>query len=90
VAIVGATNAGKSTLLNALLQDDRAIVSDVHGTTRDVVEDTFVLGGVLFRFIDTAGLRDTTDQVEQMGIERSRRQLHAARTVIFVLDVNYV
>ncbi len=82
VAIVGATNAGKSTLLNALLQDDRAIVSDVHGTTRDVVEDTFVLGGVLFRFIDTAGLRDTTDQVEQMGIERSRRQLHAARTVI--------
>ena len=90
VAIVGATNAGKSTLLNALLQDDRAIVSDVHGTTRDVVEDTFVLGGVLFRFIDTAGLRDTTDQVEQMGIERSRRQLHAARTVIFVLDVNCV
>jgi len=90
VAIVGATNAGKSTLLNALLQDDRAIVSDVHGTTRDVVEDTFVLGGVLFRFIDTAGLRDTTDRVEQMGIERSRRQLHAARTVIFVLDVNCV
>ena len=90
VAIVGATNAGKSTLLNALLQDDRAIVSDVHGTTRDVVEDTFVLGGVLFRFIDTAGLRDTTDQVEQMGIERSRRQLYAARTVIFVLDVNCV
>lgn len=90
VAIVGATNAGKSTLLNALLQDDRAIVSDVHGTTRDVVEDTFVLGGGLFRFIDTAGLRDTTDRVEQMGIERSRRQLHAARTVIFVLDVNCV
>ena len=90
VAIVGATNAGKSTLLNALLQDDRAIVSDVHGTTRDVVEDTFVLGGVLFRFIDTAGLRDTTDRVEQMGIERSRRQLQLARTVIFVLDVNCV
>lgn len=88
VAIVGATNAGKSTLLNALLQDDRAIVSDVHGTTRDVVEDTFVLGGVLFRFIDTAGLRDTTDRVEQMGIERSRRQLQLARTVIFVVDVN--
>ena len=63
-------------------------MSDVHGTTRDVVEDTFVLGGVLFRFIDTAGLRDTTDRVEQMGIERSRRQLQLARTVIFVVDVN--
>ena len=81
VAIVGSTNSGKSTLLNALLHDDRAIVSDVHGTTRDVIEDTFTLGGTLFRFIDTAGLRSTEDVVEQMGIARSRQKLEEAKIV---------
>lgn len=86
VAIVGSTNSGKSTLLNALLHDDRAIVSDVHGTTRDVIEDTFTLGGTLFRFIDTAGLRSTDDVVEQMGIARSRQKLEEAKIVLFVVD----
>ena len=70
VAIVGETNAGKSTLLNYLLRDDRALVSDVHGTTRDVIEDVMTLGGTLFRFIDTAGIRETADVVETLGIER--------------------
>ena len=72
VAIVGETNAGKSTLLNALLNEERAIVSDIHGTTRDVIEDTLSLGGITFRFIDTAGIRQTTDTIESLGIERSR------------------
>lgn len=71
VAIVGETNAGKSTLLNALLGEERAIVSEMHGTTRDVIEDTVTLDGVMFRFIDTAGLRQTTDVVENMGIGRT-------------------
>lgn len=90
VAIVGSTNSGKSTLLNALLHDDRAIVSDVHGTTRDVIEDTFTLGGTLFRFIDTAGLRSTEDVVEQMGIARSRQKLEEAKIVLFVVDSTQV
>ena len=90
VAIVGSTNSGKSTLLNALLHDDRAIVSDVHGTTRDVIEDTFTLGGTLFRFIDTAGLRSTEDVVEQMGIARSRQNLEEAKIVLFVVDATQV
>lgn len=90
VAIVGSTNSGKSTLLNALLHDDRAIVSDVHGTTRDVIEDTFTLGGTLFRFIDTAGLRSTDDVVEQMGIARSRQKLEEAKIVLFVVDSTQV
>ena len=90
VAIVGSTNSGKSTLLNALLHDDRAIVSDVHGTTRDVIEDTFTLGGTLFRFIDTAGLRSTEDVVEQMGIARSRQKLEEAKIVLFVVDATQV
>ena len=86
VAIVGHTNAGKSTLLNALVGDDRAIVSDVHGTTRDVIEDTVELGGTLFRFCDTAGLRDTTDTVERLGIERTLRMLDEARIIIWMID----
>ena len=90
VAIVGSTNSGKSTLLNALLHDDRAIVSDVHGTTRDVIEDTFTLGGTLYRFIDTAGLRSTEDVVEQMGIARSRQKLEEAKIVLFVVDATQV
>ena len=90
VAIVGSTNSGKSTLLNALLHDDRAIVSDVHGTTRDIIEDTFTLGGTLFRSIDTAGLRSTEDVVEQMGIARSRQKLEEAKIVLFVVDATQV
>ena len=86
VAILGAPNVGKSTLLNALLGDDRAIVSDIQGTTRDTVEDTITIGGRLFRFIDTAGLRHTDDTVEQMGIERSLRAAERARIVLLVAE----
>ena len=71
VAIIGKTNVGKSTLLNRLLKDERAIVSDIHGTTRDTVEDTMEINGVQFRFIDTAGIRQTSDEVEQIGIDRT-------------------
>lgn len=88
VAIVGETNAGKSTLLNRLLRDDRAIVSDIHGTTRDIIEDTVDIGGVCFRFIDTAGLRDTADTVENLGIERTLRRLSTARIVLWVVDAS--
>ena len=87
VAIVGAPNSGKSTLLNALLQDDRAIVSDVPGTTRDPVEETCVLDGVLFRFIDTAGIRASEDEVEQLGIGRTFRKISEAEIVLGVVDV---
>lgn len=86
VAIVGATNAGKSTLLNRLLGEERAIVSDIHGTTRDVIEDTIDIDGTLFRFIDTAGLRDTSDSIETMGIERTIAKLSQASIVIWVVD----
>ena len=86
VAIVGAPNSGKSTLLNALLQDDRAIVSDIPGTTRDTVEECCVLDGILFRFIDTAGIRDTADAVERLGIERSLRTIAEADIVLGVVD----
>ena len=86
VAIVGAPNSGKSTLLNALLHDERAIVSDVPGTTRDTVEETCVIGGVLFRFIDTAGIRETADKVEQLGIERSFSKAAEAEVVLGMVD----
>ncbi len=86
VAIVGQTNAGKSTLLNALLRDDRALVSDIHGTTRDTIEDTVIMGGTLFRFIDTAGIRQTTDEVEQIGIIRTYQAIAKARIVLWLLD----
>lgn len=87
VAIAGPTNAGKSTLLNALLGEDRAIVSDIAGTTRDTIEDRFLLDGILFRLIDTAGLRDTSDTIESMGIERSRKAIENAQIVIYVEDI---
>lgn len=86
VAIVGAPNSGKSTLLNALLGDDRAIVSDIPGTTRDTIEEVCVLDGVKFRFIDTAGLRDASDKVEKMGIDRSYAALEKAQIVLGVID----
>lgn len=86
VAIIGAPNVGKSTLLNALLHDDRAIVSDIQGTTRDVIEDTITIDGYLFRFIDTAGIRHTNDAIEKMGIERSMKAAARARTIILMRD----
>ena len=86
VAIVGNTNVGKSTLLNALLKEDRAIVSDIEGTTRDVIEDTINLQGITFRFIDTAGIRHTDDRVENMGIERTFSKIEQARVVLFLID----
>ena len=86
VAIIGKTNVGKSTLLNRLLREDRAIVSNIHGTTRDTIEDTIDLQGVTFRFIDTAGIRQTTDQVEQIGIERTFAAINKARIVIWMVD----
>ena len=86
VAIVGRTNVGKSTLLNKLLRDDRAIVSSVHGTTRDTVEDVIDIQGVTFRFIDTAGIRQTTDEVEQIGISRTYAAIQKARIVLWLID----
>lgn len=86
VAIVGETNAGKSTLLNQLLHEDRAIVSDIHGTTRDTIEDTIEIGDTLFRFIDTAGLRHTTDTIEALGIQRTLQKITDARIVLWVVD----
>ena len=86
VAIVGAPNVGKSTLLNALLGEQRAIVSDIQGTTRDTIEDTLIIDGILFRLIDTAGMRDTDDTLENMGIERSRKAIERAQIVVHVRD----
>lgn len=86
VAIVGKTNVGKSTLLNLLVGDDKAIVSDIHGTTRDVIEDTTDINGVTFRFIDTAGLRATDDEIERIGIERTYKKLDDAAIVLWMVD----
>ena len=86
VAIVGKTNVGKSTLLNRLVKDDRAIVSDVHGTTRDTIEDTIDIKGITFRFIDTAGIRQTSDEVEQIGISRTYAAIDKARIVLWLID----
>ncbi|MBO4743713.1 MAG: tRNA uridine-5-carboxymethylaminomethyl(34) synthesis GTPase MnmE [Bacteroidales bacterium] len=90
VAIVGAPNSGKSTLLNALLKDDRAIVSDIPGTTRDTVEETCVLDGVLFRFIDTAGIRSSSDTIEKLGIERTYKKLAEAQIVLALIDATSI
>lgn len=86
VAIVGRTNVGKSTLLNRLLHEDRAIVSDIHGTTRDVIEDTTEIHGVTFRFIDTAGIRETDDTVERLGIERTYQKISEASIILWIID----
>ena len=87
VAIVGETNAGKSTLLNRLLKEDRAIVSDIHGTTRDAIEDTVVIDGLMFRFIDTAGIRETHDTIERLGIDRCFQKIEQASIILWVVDL---
>lgn len=86
VAIIGETNTGKSTLLNVLLNEDKAIVSDIHGTTRDIIEDTVNIGGITFRFIDTAGIRETSDTIESLGIERTFQKLDQAEIVLWMID----
>ena len=86
VAIIGETNAGKSTLLNLLLHEEKAIVSDIHGTTRDVIEDTINIQGLTFRLIDTAGIRDTTDEIESIGIERTFKKIEQANIVLWITD----
>ena len=88
VAIIGETNAGKSTLLNTLLNEEKAIVSDIHGTTRDVIEDTVNLRGITFRFIDTAGIRQTTDVVESIGIERTYQKMSQADIILWMIDAS--
>ena len=86
VAIIGETNAGKSTLLNVLLNEDKAIVSDIHGTTRDVIEDTVNINGITFRFIDTAGIRETNDTIENLGIERTFQKIDQAEIILWMID----
>lgn len=89
VAIIGAPNVGKSTLLNALVGEERAIVSNIQGTTRDLIEDTIQIDGITFRFIDTAGIRKTQDQLEQMGIERSIQAAEKAKVILFLTEKNH-
>lgn len=88
IALVGATNAGKSTLLNAFLQEERAIVSEIHGTTRDTIQDTIVIAGKEFRVIDTAGIRETTDEIESIGISRSYDEIAKSSLVIWIIDAS--
>ena len=88
VAIIGAPNAGKSTLLNTILNEEKALVSDIAGTTRDFIEDTLVIDGIMFRFIDTAGIRETSDVLEGLGIERSKQKLREAEIVLFISDIH--
>ena len=87
VAIIGRPNAGKSSLLNLLLQEDRAIVSDIAGTTRDTIEEAIHIEGVAYRFIDTAGIRTTTDSIEQIGIEKALQKMASAEVVLYIFDV---
>jgi len=84
VAIIGKPNVGKSTLLNTILQEEKAIVSEIPGTTRDSIEDTIIIDGVAFRFIDTAGLRSSDDEVENIGIERTHEKIRQAKIILFV------
>ena len=86
VAIVGKPNAGKSTLLNALLNEERAIVSDIAGTTRDTIEETLHIGGIAFRFIDTAGIRDTQDKIEAIGVQKAKEKIEKASVILFLFD----
>ena len=88
VALVGKPNVGKSTLLNALAQESKAIVSDIPGTTRDLIEDQILIEGLIFRFIDTAGLRQTEDKIEQLGIERTKQALEKADLIIYIYDIS--
>lgn len=88
VTIAGETNAGKSTLLNRILGEEKAIVSDIHGTTRDTIEDTVTIGGVLYRFIDTAGIRETSDSIERLGIERTYMKIEQSAIVLWLSDIN--
>lgn len=89
VAIVGKPNVGKSTLLNAILQQDRAIVSNIPGTTRDTIEDTFIINGTLFRFIDTAGIRQSNDEIENFGIQRTYQAIRQASVVLYMIDITH-
>lgn len=86
--IAGKPNAGKSTLLNALLNEEKAIVSDIAGTTRDFIEDEINIGGVIFRFIDTAGLRETTDTIEAMGVSRTQEKMKSASLILYLFDLS--
>ena len=88
IAIIGPPNAGKSTLLNALLQEDKAIISSIAGTTRDSIEDEITIGGIGFRFIDTAGIRETQDEIEQIGIQKTFEKVAAAAIVLYMIDAN--
>ncbi len=88
MAIIGKPNVGKSTLLNAILNEEKAIVSPIPGTTRDAIEDTIVINGMAFRFIDTAGLRDTGDTIESIGIERTYEKIRQARVILYLFDIN--
>ena len=90
VALVGKTNVGKSTLLNVLLNEEKAIVSDIHGTTRDTIEDSVAIDGIVFRFIDTAGIRDTEDEVENLGIRRTFQKIDAAAIVLWLVDATEI
>lgn len=90
VALVGETNVGKSTLLNLLLNEEKAIVSDIHGTTRDSIEDLVTIGGITFRFIDTAGIRNTKDKIENLGIERTYQKIEQASIVLWIIDCTQV
>ena len=90
VALVGKTNVGKSTLLNVLLNEEKAIVSDIHGTTRDTIEDSGAIDGIVFRFIDTAGIRDTEDEVENLGIRRTFQKIDAAAIVLWLVDATEI